>query len=422
MASDKRLIFQGVPNLDFAFQGTFPVPYDKTKFTATMTTTNGHGSTFSGTQLFNGQAEIGRRGNTTAGFLKAAINAKLLNGQGKKLAVPLLGMPSGSGWSILAEYQDKTHMRTMFGHRLAYCLGQPWASRSIKVTVSHNAVPQGLFTLCEKVEDGTARIDITPGEEGDNPDTVDFVMEQLPLHQVDVDGGEKVYTDIRNKTWIAKVPDPDEITDEHLAYCGAKIDAFYAAVFAGDWALVDSLIDRRSFAQFYLLQDLLKNQDADHGSWYYTVKKGKLYAGPGWDWNGIWGPSKFADYTGMPTDFTVARDTYLDKKANYFALMLQNWPAFAEEVREVFMSSLPDIHQLFADLEAYVPQLVATGLIEQDRALWPDILQDATLIPLPSYEAEYERARTWIRDRLLYQVNAIYDYHAPQPAYVNAPA
>ncbi len=98
--------------------------------------------------------EIRGRGNSTWTWPKKPYKIKLAND------VALLGTEPRDEWVLLANYADRTALRTYLAMGLASSTGLAWTPRTRFVDVVLNGVPQGLYLLTDQVEQGTERVDL----------------------------------------------------------------------------------------------------------------------------------------------------------------------------------------------------------------------------------------------------------------------
>ena len=107
------------------------------------------------------------RGNTSWTYAKKPYNIKFE----KKTA--LFGMDKAKKWTLLANYVDKTLLRNHTALSLATELGIPFTSQHTFVDLYINNEYYGNYVLCESVETGDGRVeitDLTDATEEANPD------------------------------------------------------------------------------------------------------------------------------------------------------------------------------------------------------------------------------------------------------------
>lgn len=423
MLNDNRMFWTGMPKVNITLlDGKVIGDITKeTKLNATMAIVNGVAdggntapvSSFAGAELYSGNITIKGRGNSSWTFPKKPYAVVTTNGSFAKTAATPFGLPSDFDWVLLADYSDKTFIRNEFTNTLSYALGLPWASRGLKCVAYINGVKQGLYTFCEKVKAGPQRINIAllgktqltlPELSGG------YVIEQQPFGQLSVTEGQ--FQDSIGKWFGFKAPDGDDIKPEQIAYMQGQWNTFLDKLYNVDFDDLEngyrSVIDADSFARFYLLNNLSKNGDSYIASWYTTKDRNnpKMVAGPGWDFNGTFGayastPGGGDIYDVPNIDMTIAKDSWVEQACPYYAKLLTD-PYFAQLVIDVYEECLPAIHRVLADLEAFIPKLIATGEPAADRAQWPDILSDGFYVPMATYQDEVNRMLRFVKDRMYY--------------------
>ncbi len=102
----------------------------------------------------NHAMEIRGRGNSTWGWPKKPYKIKLAND------VALLGTEPRDEWVLLANYADRSALRTFVAMGLASSTRLAWTPRTRFVDVVLNGVPQGLYLLTDQVEQGTERVNL----------------------------------------------------------------------------------------------------------------------------------------------------------------------------------------------------------------------------------------------------------------------
>lgn len=125
--------------------------YVKVKFRLT-------GDGYDASQLYEGEAEIRLRGNSTAGLAKRPFKVKLKN------KTDLLGMGENKHWVLLANAIDVSMLRNQLLQDFAENLGMD-AMKSQLVTLMYNGEYYGVYELSEHVRVDSSRVDIFDWEE-----------------------------------------------------------------------------------------------------------------------------------------------------------------------------------------------------------------------------------------------------------------
>lgn len=107
------------------------------------------------------------RGNSTLGFPKKAYRIKFDKKQS------LFGLEKAKSWVLLAEYIDPSNMHNHAALTIAGKMpGLAFTPTPVKVNVYLNGVYQGMYTLCEQVQEDKGRMDIEL--DAITPDMTDF--------------------------------------------------------------------------------------------------------------------------------------------------------------------------------------------------------------------------------------------------------
>lgn len=244
------------------------------------------------------------RGNSTKWTEKTPFTFKFESKQ------KILGMEKSKRWVLMANYYDRSMLRT----RLASYLGNnvfnsTWNSKFKPVNLYINNRFVGTYDLGEQIRIEGKRVAIQSVEDWCTQD-VDFVNDVNGDGQVDInDSGFIVEIDCRMKQKYnfysdeRKLPvnlkDPDfdsdskvydqERLDQAIAYVKEKFNTAEKALFADDWkSQYEKFIDVDSFIDWYLINELAKNNDAIFQTsvyMYYNPATGKIYMGPNWDFD-----------------------------------------------------------------------------------------------------------------------------------------
>lgn len=199
-------------------------------------------------------------------------------------------------WVLLANYYDKSLSRNYIAYELSKQFdGIAFSSVHIPVEVYLNGEYLGVYLLCDQMQTGKDRVDISEDYEENGADTGYLLemdgraasegVENVDYFTVDnsVFGGGNMYA--------IKTPDTDEEaykenSELYVFYIKSYIEDCMAALERGDWEEVNAYIDVESFVDTYIIQELFADVDAWWLSFYlYKDKGGKLYAGPVWDFD-----------------------------------------------------------------------------------------------------------------------------------------
>ncbi len=347
-----------------------------------------------GTLGYSGWAE-GLRGHGNGSWLDAEKKSYQVTLAEK---AGLLGMPAARRWLLISNVFDQSLLRNQTVLALARAAGVAFTPEARQVELYVNGEYQGCYLLCEKVEVAASRVDIPDLDELNYAAALDAKEPwegEPPLCEEGVPGapGHRRYTALDGLPgagaggWLLELELPERYleaeepgfvtrlgqpvcikspssasrgqVEEIAALCQRLEDTLYPA--AGRPAEpLEELIDLRSFARKYLVEEISKNLDASTSSQYlYKLPDSvspKLYAGPVWDYDkslaGSGTPwedlSMIADPEGFwanlqQTDYTLWSGLY-------------SQPAFRQEVRDSF----------FADFLPAAQRLLSEGLVRRE--------------------------------------------------------
>ncbi len=196
--------------------------------------------------------------------------------------VSLLGMPKENDWILNSLAYDQTGMRDVISYELSEKLGQ-YTTRRVYCEVMVNGDYKGLYVFMEKIKADDNRVNI------------------------DKDGGYIVQTDraeYGNGWWggdiaifVHHYPKYENITTAQNEYI--KSVFFDLADKAGNHNIsiengFPSIIDVSTFVDFMIMGEFSSNVDVYQlSTFFHKDRKGKLRAGPIWDYNLAYGHDEF---------------------------------------------------------------------------------------------------------------------------------
>lgn len=214
--------------------------------------------------------EIKGRGNATWAQIKKPLQIKF------RQKVDLLGLGPRKKWILLANYADWTNLRTDTAFYIEKMVGEKYAYRGDFVELFVNDDYQGLYYLTRGIEVGKNAVDLR--------DPYGVLVELDNVYGQ----AEKLYYTTNNGEYLTV---KDIVNDDNGAIAMedfvASFNALEEAVKNRDYNAINELIDVKSFAEYYLIEELMLNTDAYYTSQYF-YKDGlndKIHAGPAWDFD-----------------------------------------------------------------------------------------------------------------------------------------
>ena len=275
--------------------------------------------------LYNadGTVDVGRalcgarlRGNTTQNFPKKPFALKFDKKVGPQ------GMPTDKRWELLANWMDRTMLRNAVAQdvaqRTATALadGLGWNPRGVNVELVINGRHVGNYFLVEKIKIDGDRINIHDCYEDvvDDGNTNPTVADCGYLLEFD-DAMDEVncFRTGRGLPVMFK----DEVPENGTLFNAVKdkIEYIEANLEAGNYAAAYEQLDINSVIDYFLVQELVFNNEYKHPKSVYMYMDGdnKLTAGPVWDfdWQTFIIPDQVRAYGGAYIDQLRNTDEWL---------------------------------------------------------------------------------------------------------------
>ena len=323
--------------------------------------------------------EIKGRGNSTWGWAKKPYKLKL------EEDAALVGERPFDEWVLLANYADRSALRTAAAFAIAERTTMKWTPQFRFVDVVVNGQPRGLYLLTEQVEQGEGRVDL--------PDS-GFLLEINQRYLRDDEPGFRT----RRGTPVA-FKDPDEVTRKQRRTVRRAVRKFentlYSPGFADRKKGYAAHVDVKSVIDWYLVQELFRNQDSNfQSSVHFSWKPGGRFRfGPVWDFDLSGGPRFRAQDEPQGWHTRVGR--------HWISRMLED-PTFSARVKSRWARLKPVVEQVVGELPAAGRTLAASA--QADWQLWH---ADGSDLPWsrhaddPAGEVEFLRSWLSVRSRWL---------------------
>lgn len=316
------------------------------------------------------------RGNTTMRLPKKPYRIKFDKKQS------LFGLTAAKSWVLLAEYLDPSGLHNYTAFNIASQMPNlAFTPTPYKVDVYLNGEYQGLYTLCEQVQENKGRMDIELDEiTADMTNLKDFnffiSMDQSVRGDIDAVLDETYfYLEEYDRYFELKYPEKDQFVSneqfrsfftqlkEYVSYIMKAFTDKNVAVMEEETNL-DSLID------YMMVDQMMGEMDHMYKSFnmYYTNtssenENGKLNFGPVWDYDS----ALFTTFTGEPNvDYTVKNDIYY---SNVFFKAIEKTPALYTQLKTKYNTYGKTIlENAISSVEAIVP--VIQPSLKANHELW----------------------------------------------------
>lgn len=224
-------------------------------------------------------------------------------------------------WIFLANYTDKTMLRTAIAFELGYLSNSMWTPKYDFSEVFLNNQHIGTYQITEKVEEDDHRVNI--GKNG-------YLIE---IEQLEKTKADDILFNTQRLWFTIKSPELNEDSDEYnyiKNYVRKVENVLYGSSFNDEKNGYRTLIDIDSFIDWYLINEISKNNDAAfYSSCYMTLVTGeKLKMGPIWDFDISFGNTRQNDNEN-PRGFWI-------KNSKWFEMMFKD-EYFIKKVKERFL-------------------------------------------------------------------------------------
>ena len=217
-------------------------------------------------QPFDLNGKIRGRGQSTWGQPKNPYKVQFSNDAAYAKVPDFLGMPKNRNWALLADYFDRSLIRNKLalslGSSAVFSDGLKWTPSGQHLEVWLNGDYVGVYLLTEDIRIDPARLNIKKmsSKAADNDVDGGYIVEvdsRLDCYKGDdvnmqlvIPSGESICID---------TPDEEAITQAQLGY----IKGLLLRASSDLWqsARID-LLNPASYADWYLIQELLRNNDA----------------------------------------------------------------------------------------------------------------------------------------------------------------
>jgi hypothetical protein len=334
---------------------------------------------------YSGRMRTRGRGNATWTYEKKPYRFKL------DTKSKILGMPADKDWVLLADYCDKSLLRTFCGFELARLAGLPWTPRSQHVEFFMNGAYQGTYLLCEHVKTATDRANVQ--KDG-------FLFERDNYWNLE----PLWFTTNRGHHYTFKYPDTDDIVvgDPDYNFILSWMNAFEAALYSDHFTDpvtgYRQYIDVESFVRWYLVQETLGNIDTNP---YFALesRSGKLKVYPVWDFEWSLGLAAVGQ-GGWATPPAVSPvDRFYWRDNVYYDRLFQD-PYFTGVVRERWAQMkaewLPELEEKTGKLKEELRYAQ-----KENFTRWPILGRyiSVGLVKFPTWEEETGYALNFLQQR-----------------------
>jgi hypothetical protein len=241
---------------------------------------------------YNGRINIEIRGSSSQALSKKPYSLTTLLANNTTVNnVSLLGMPAENDWVLNSLAFDPSLIRDYLAYDISRKMGN-YAARTQYCEVVINNEYRGLYMLQEKLKADSNRVNILKITTADN--TGDNLTGGYITKADKTTGGDPVAWSTTaygggDTNYIHELPKPIDVTTQQNDYIKLQFDNLQSQITASNVSLLDgytTTIDIPSFVDFMVSNEFAANVDGyQFSTYFHKDRKGKLRAGPIWDFN-----------------------------------------------------------------------------------------------------------------------------------------
>lgn len=323
--------------------------------------------------------QIKGRGNSTWEFPKKPYRLKFVD------KVSLLGEHKDKSWILLANYTDKSAIRTHLAFYMGKISNLDYTSSSHFVELYLNGRYDGTYELCEKLKVSNHRVAV--GDDG-------FLLE---VDARAVNEGDSRYFYVYSLDKPINIKEPEtQYDDANFKYIEDYIDkvdrALYGYYFTDPNKGWQAYMDMDSFVDWYLINEIAHNTDARMmTSCFMNLKRGgKLKMGPLWDFDLAFGNTDY--WKRGPEGFWI-------KDADWFNRLFED-PVFVNRVKERFDYFYGRLSDIMREIDATGEYLKYSAAANENR--WHTLYDygEPNVEIWGKYQNEVQSVKEWLRTRM----------------------
>ena len=307
----------------------------------------------------------------------------------------VLGMPKDKKWVLLAEISDVSLIRNKIVREIANSGNFDYVPQAEYVELFLNNEHAGTYLIGQKVEESENRVNI-----GDNGYLVEIDTDangRIDPEDVYFKSSQSNFWS-ENNVFNIKEPELDYGSDKFNTIKNL-VDNFEKALFGDNFKDPElgyrAYIDLDSFIDWYIVNEISKNQDAaSYSSIYFNyIPSGKIKMGPIWDFDLAFGNVNYSTAE-FSTGFWIKSGSPWYKRMfedDYFTNLVKERYNFFYENLDQFNSKVDDFELYISKSQKKNFELFP-GLLDPNVELWP--------VParFDSHHGYVDYLKTWIRD------------------------
>ena len=302
----------------------------------------------------------------------------------------VLNIPKDKKWVLLAELSDKSLIRNKISREMGDISRFDYVPKAEYVELFINDQHAGTYLIGQKVEESKNRVNV--GDKG-------YLIEIDQTNRIDeddvyftTDGWSKFPSNLFN----IKEPSLELNSSEYNLIKNHIID-FEEALFGDNITDANlgyrAFIDLDSFIDWYLINEICKNQDAaTYSSIYFNYIPGeKIKMGPLWDFDLAYGNVDYSNAT-YPEGFHI-------KSNPWYKRMFED-PYFNSLVKDRFLYYETNLDMLLNKIDLIEKYLEKSQ--QKNFEIWPILGQYVWPNPVyyDTHHEEVEHLKDWIEQRM----------------------
>lgn len=354
---------------------------------------------YSDEKVFESTMKIRGRGNTTWGMPKKPYKIKFDEKQS------ILGIHKDKEWVLLANYDDKTLLRNITAMEISRRLGFSWTPEMISVEMWFNGSYQGVYVFTEHKKVSSHRVNIEPATPEDNEGESLTGGYYLEFENESMSEPCWFKTDRYEVTLMFH--EPENPTSEQQEWFKSYLNSFESTLYAlghddrgpTDW---QDYIDADSFINYYILEELVKNPDANfRKSTFLTKERGKkMEIYHVWDFDISLGNCNYWGNGLLPEDFVL-------KGCVWYNRLFEKDREWVEAVKKRWNEKYDDLMGVLDYIDDQAELL--EGARDRNFEKWPILGQYVwpNAVWYDTYEEELEYLKDFYLQRMIWMNDAL---------------
>jgi CotH kinase protein len=273
--------------------------------------------------IWDGSVKIGVHGASSVGYPQKSYSFTTMMNSVQDSNIVILDMPREHDWLLINNWNDKSFVRNALAQKLFSEMNH-YAVRMRHCEVTLNGQYIGIYLLSEKIKVDKGRVDISKLNSTENTGAAasgGYIIKNDGYYD-GTNGWPSKFSPVGHPSsdhafFLYEYPKLSNITAPQKTYIKSFIDSLETALYATTFSDPDigyaKYMSLNSFIDYFLLNELSRNVDGNKKSSFWHKdrwdKKGKLKAGPVWDfdwaWKNIWDCDQFSNTDGSGWSYKI---------------------------------------------------------------------------------------------------------------------